>query len=158
MASRLGSMSMLWFNFILGSNFIILCFKLIIIHYDTQKQKIIIKFELRIKLNHNINIWPTAHLFPPSLPPPNFNPDLFSDNSSWVRGGVGVQLVRYDIQRGYQYVQIVTSSATWSWYYFLAWRRLAVCSQNVAIYITRDYIIRQMKNSAFIALKFRKNH
>ena len=30
---------MLWFNFILGSNFIFLCFKLIIIQYNTQKQK-----------------------------------------------------------------------------------------------------------------------
>ena len=44
---------MLWFNFILGSNDIFLCFKLIIIHYNTQKQKKI-KFEPRIKLNHNI--------------------------------------------------------------------------------------------------------
>ena len=43
---------MLWFNFILGSNFIFLCFKLIIIHYHTQKQRKI-KFEPRIKLNHN---------------------------------------------------------------------------------------------------------
>ena len=40
---------MLWFNFILGSNFIFL----IIIHYHTQKQKKI-KFEPRIKLNHSI--------------------------------------------------------------------------------------------------------
>ena len=30
---------MLWFNFILGINFIFLCFKLIIIHYRTQKQR-----------------------------------------------------------------------------------------------------------------------
>ena len=44
---------MLWFNFILGSNFIFLCFKLIIIHCNAQKQKKI-KFEPRIKLNHNI--------------------------------------------------------------------------------------------------------
>ena len=44
---------MLWFNFILGSNFIFLCFKLIIIHYHIQKQREI-KFEQRIKLNHNI--------------------------------------------------------------------------------------------------------
>ena len=28
----------------------------------------------------------------------------------------------------------------------IAWRRLAVCSRNVAIYITRDYIVRQTKN------------
>ena len=27
---------MLWFNLILGSNFILLCFKLIIIHYNSQ--------------------------------------------------------------------------------------------------------------------------
>ena len=48
-------MSMLWFNFVLGSNFIFLCFKLVIIHYNTQKQKKT-KFEPRIKLNHNIYI------------------------------------------------------------------------------------------------------
>ena len=46
---------MLWFNFILGLNFIFLCFKLIIIHYHTQKQREI-KFKPRIKLNHNIYI------------------------------------------------------------------------------------------------------
>ena len=45
---------MLWFNFILGSNFISLCFKLLIIHYHTQKQREI-KFKPRIKWNHNIN-------------------------------------------------------------------------------------------------------
>ena len=44
---------MLWFNFILGLNFILFCFKLIIIHYHTQKQRKI-KFKPRIKLNHNI--------------------------------------------------------------------------------------------------------
>ena len=44
---------LLWFNFILGSNFIFLCFLLIIIHYHTQKQRKI-KFEPSIKLNHNI--------------------------------------------------------------------------------------------------------
>ena len=37
------------------SNFIFLCFKLIIIHYNTQKQKKI-KFEPRLKLNHNTYI------------------------------------------------------------------------------------------------------
>ena len=70
-------MSMLWFNFILGSNFIFLCFKLVIIHYNTQKQKKT-KFEPRIKLNHNIYInhlaawknlrffW-TVQLHPPAL-------------------------------------------------------------------------------------------
>ena len=45
-------MDMLRFNFILGSNFIFLCFKLIIIYYNTQKQKTI-KFEPKIKLNRN---------------------------------------------------------------------------------------------------------
>ena len=48
-----GIMYMLWFNFILGLNCIFFCFKLIIIHYHTQKQKKI-KFKPRIKLNHNI--------------------------------------------------------------------------------------------------------
>ena len=46
------AMDMLWFNFILGLNFIFFCFKLIIIHYHTPKQKKI-KFKPRIKLNHN---------------------------------------------------------------------------------------------------------
>ena len=45
-------LTLLWFNFILGLNFIFLCFKLVIIHYHTQKQKKI-KFKPRIKLNHN---------------------------------------------------------------------------------------------------------
>ena len=44
---------MLWFNFFLGLNFIFLCFKLIVIHYHTQKQRKI-KFKPRKKLNHNI--------------------------------------------------------------------------------------------------------
>ena len=34
----------------------------------------------------------------------------------------------------------------------ITWRRLAVCSRNVAIYITRDYIVRQTKNLAFIVV------
>ena len=47
---------MLWFNFILGLNFIFLCFKLIIIiHYHTTKQGKI-KFKPRMKLNHNMYI------------------------------------------------------------------------------------------------------
>ena len=29
----------------------------------------------------------------------------------------------------------------------IAWRRLAVCSRNVAIYIKRDYIVRQTKKT-----------
>ena len=49
-------MSLLWFNFILGLNFIFFCFKLIIVYYHTQKQKKI-KFKPRIKLNHNIFNW-----------------------------------------------------------------------------------------------------
>ena len=44
---------MLWFSFILGSNFIFLCCKLIIIYYYTQKQRKI-KFKPKTKLNHNI--------------------------------------------------------------------------------------------------------
>ena len=46
---------MLWFNFILGLNFIFFCFKFMIIYYHTQKRKKI-KFKPRIKLNHNIYI------------------------------------------------------------------------------------------------------
>ena len=53
-------MTMLGFNFILGSNFIFLCFKLIIIYYKTQKQKKI-NFEPRITLNHN-NYEPRAQI------------------------------------------------------------------------------------------------
>ena len=34
----------------------------------------------------------------------------------------------------------------------IAWRRLAVCSRNVAICITRDYIVRQTKNLACLLL------
>ena len=45
---------MLWFNFILVSNFLFFCFKLIIIHYRTQKRKKG-KFELQIKLNHKFS-------------------------------------------------------------------------------------------------------
>ena len=44
--------AMLWFNFILGSNFILLRFKLIIMYYCTQKQRKI-KLEPRLKLNRN---------------------------------------------------------------------------------------------------------
>ena len=43
---------MLWFNFF-WFKFYFLCFKLIIIHYHTQKQRKI-KFKPRKKLNHNI--------------------------------------------------------------------------------------------------------
>ena len=43
---------MLWFNFILRLNFISLCFKLIIIHYHTQKQREV-KYNPRMKLHHN---------------------------------------------------------------------------------------------------------
>ena len=55
---------MLWFNFILGSNFIFLCFKLIIIYYHTQKQRKI-KFEPSIKLNHKIVLYYFVTLFSP---------------------------------------------------------------------------------------------
>ena len=45
---------LLWFSFILGTNFIFLCFKLIIIHnYHTPKQRKI-KFNARIKVNQTI--------------------------------------------------------------------------------------------------------
>ena len=55
---------MLWFSFILGSNFIFLCCKLIIIYYYTQKQRKI-KFKPKTKLNHNIyNI--KSHVIPAS--------------------------------------------------------------------------------------------
>ena len=57
---------MLWFNFILGSNFISLCFKLLIIHYHTQKQREI-KFKPRIKWNHNINNYGEEKLVRKSL-------------------------------------------------------------------------------------------
>ena len=43
----------MWFNFIVGSDFIFICFKLIK-HYHIQKQRNI-KFDLRKKLSHNIN-------------------------------------------------------------------------------------------------------
>ena len=43
---------MLWFNFILGLNFISLCHKLIITDYHTPKQRKI-KLKPRIKLNDN---------------------------------------------------------------------------------------------------------
>ena len=46
---------MLWFNFILGLNFIFFCFKLVIISWHTQKQKKI-KSKPRIKLKLNIYI------------------------------------------------------------------------------------------------------
>ena len=46
---------MLWFNFIPGLSFRFFSFKLIFVHYHTQKQKKI-KFKPRIKLNHNIYI------------------------------------------------------------------------------------------------------
>ena len=47
---------MLWFDFILGLNFIFLSFKsAIIIHYHTPKQREI-TFTTNIKLNHNISI------------------------------------------------------------------------------------------------------
>ena len=47
------NLKMLRFNFTLGLNFIFFCFKLLIVHYHTQKQKKI-EFKPRMKLNHNI--------------------------------------------------------------------------------------------------------
>ena len=47
------NLKMLRFNFILGLNFIFSCFKLLIVHYHSQKQKKI-EFKSRMKLNHNI--------------------------------------------------------------------------------------------------------
>ena len=47
----------MWVNFILGLNYISLCFKLIIIHYHTPNQREI-KSKLRIKLNHSIYMLP----------------------------------------------------------------------------------------------------
>ena len=44
---------LLWFNFVLGLNFIFFCFKLIILHYHTYCQRKI-KFKPRTKLDHNI--------------------------------------------------------------------------------------------------------
>ena len=44
-------MELLWFHFILGLNFISLCFKLIFIYYHTLKQREI-KIKPRIKLNN----------------------------------------------------------------------------------------------------------
>ena len=52
--TRLQHVYVLWLNFILGLNFIFLCFRLIIIHYHNLKQKEM-KFKPRIKLN--LNIW-----------------------------------------------------------------------------------------------------
>ena len=43
---------MLWFNFILGLNFLFFFFNLIFINYHTQKEKKI-NFKPWIKLNHN---------------------------------------------------------------------------------------------------------
>ena len=45
----------LWFNFILGSNFILFCFCFLgIVMYDNEFETKELKFEPRIKLNHNI--------------------------------------------------------------------------------------------------------
>ena len=71
---------MLWFHFILDSNFIFFCFKLIIIHYNTQTQKKI-KFVPRIKLNHNVYM--VFNLF---------SPVIFLPNCSWRRNTLVNQL------------------------------------------------------------------
>ena len=44
-------MDMLWFNFILGLNFIFLCLKLIIYYHAPKQRKL--KFKPRIKLKNN---------------------------------------------------------------------------------------------------------
>ena len=99
------------------------------------------------KTKDNYKIWTKDKIEPqhqyltnctPILPSPNPTLTLtcFQLTVLGLGGRVGVQLVWYwywskdfmIFRRGYQYVQIVTSSATWSWYYFLAWRRLAVWS------------------------------
>ena len=46
-------------------------------------------------------------------------------------------------------LQLHTASLLQAILVFFAWRRLAVCSQNIAIYITCDYIVRQKENLAF---------
>lgn len=43
---------MLWFNFTIGLIFMFFCWKLILMHYNTQEQGQI-KFKLRIKFNHH---------------------------------------------------------------------------------------------------------
>ena len=48
-------MYMLWFKFILGLNFIFFCFCILLCMIMSLKQRKI-KFEPRIKLNHNIYI------------------------------------------------------------------------------------------------------
>ena len=61
---------MLWFNFILGWNYISRCFKLIIVYYHTQKRKKI-EFKPRTELNHNIMIctlFITNPVFPTATP------------------------------------------------------------------------------------------
>ena len=58
---------MLWLNFILGLIFPFFCLSIIIIHYHTQKQKKI-KFEPRIKLNHNIHTCFAGPVFHEYLP------------------------------------------------------------------------------------------
>ena len=44
------------------------------------------------KCRINVRIWSTAHL---PLPWPNINPNLLFFDCCWVRGGVGVQFLRY---------------------------------------------------------------
>ena len=53
--------------------------------------------------------------------------------------------------------QLITAEHHALWHHawpvdLIAWRRLAVCSRNVAIYVTLDYIVRQTKNLAFIVI------
>ena len=53
--NQFSSVYMLWFNFILGSNFLFFCFWVLKCMIMSLKQRKI-EFELRIKLNHNIYI------------------------------------------------------------------------------------------------------
>ena len=55
---------MLWFNFILGSNFVFFCFWGIVMYEFETKEN---KFEPRIKLNYNIYM-PIQHQYPGRLP------------------------------------------------------------------------------------------
>ena len=82
---------MLWLNFILGLNFIFFCFKLIIIHYHTQKQKKI-KFKPRIKFNHNRYIHQLRRLnarqvLDKRCPDISETPTIYK----WIQGGIGIK-------------------------------------------------------------------
>ena len=79
------TISLLWFNFILGLIFISLCFKLIIIYYHAQKQREI-KIKPRIKLNHNItkDLWTEISIIGFSVSP-FLDCNVYGDNASTSR-------------------------------------------------------------------------